>query len=131
MNQVVALFTMKWLSGKASQYGIRISEVGFLVGTQNFSLSHACDKTKNILLLFPHRAKIHLLSYAIYLELVGGRSLTGSRKQLFVSGMLFEEQNLKAHRLVWPLTLVFTVRLYKQSSVVTNQLLFVMEFQQN
>ena len=71
MNQVVALFTVEWLSGKASQCGIRISEVGFLVGTLNFSLSHACDKTKNILLLFPHRAQ-NSSSFLCYLPRVGG-----------------------------------------------------------
>ena len=103
-----------------SSWGLRIFLCPTLVTRRKTSFSY-----------FLTELKIHLLSYAIYLELVGGRSLIGSRKQLFVSGMLFEEQNLKAHRLVWPLILVFAVRLYKQSSVVTNQLLFVMEFQQN
>ena len=103
-----------------SSWGLRIFLCPTLVTRRKTSFSY-----------FLTELKIHLLSYAIYLELVGGSSLTGSRKQLFVSGMLFEEQNLKAHRLVWPLILVFAVRLYKQSSVVTNQLLFVMEFQQN
>ena len=38
--------------GRASERGIRRSEVRFLVASQNFSLSHARDKTKNIFLYF-------------------------------------------------------------------------------
>ena len=37
-------------SGGASERGIRRTEVRFLKGTQNFSLSHARDMTKNIFL---------------------------------------------------------------------------------
>ena len=40
-----------WLSGRASERGIRRSEVRFLMETQIFfSLSHARDMTKNIFL---------------------------------------------------------------------------------
>ena len=35
-----------WLSGRASERGIRRSEARFHMGTQNFSLFHARDKTK-------------------------------------------------------------------------------------
>ena len=39
-----------WLSGRASERGIRRSEVRFLMGLRIFSLSNACDKMKNIFL---------------------------------------------------------------------------------
>ena len=35
-----------WLRGRPSEREIRRSEVRFLIGTQNFSQSHARDKTK-------------------------------------------------------------------------------------
>ena len=40
-----------WLSDRASERGIRRSEVRFLIRIKNFSLSHARDKTKNHLSL--------------------------------------------------------------------------------
>ena len=43
-----------WLSGRASESGIRRSEVRFVIGTQNFSLSHASDKTKIIFISLPN-----------------------------------------------------------------------------
>ena len=46
---------------------IRSSEVRFFMGTQNFSLSHAGDKTKkNIFLYFLTRLKTDHLSYPSY-----------------------------------------------------------------
>ena len=42
-----------WLSGRASESGIRRSEVRFVIGTQKFSLSHARDKTKIIFISLP------------------------------------------------------------------------------
>ena len=36
-----------WLSGKALERTIHISEVSFLIGTQNFPVFHACKKIKN------------------------------------------------------------------------------------
>ena len=41
----------QWLSGRASERGMRRSEVRFLIRIKNFSLSHARDKTKNHLSL--------------------------------------------------------------------------------
>ena len=37
----------------------------FLMGTQNISLSHACDKTKNIFIYFFTKLKTYYLSYSI------------------------------------------------------------------
>ena len=57
-----------WLSGRASERGIRKSEVRFLMRTQNFSLSHACEKTKNIFLkthLFQKLVSFKGTSFAI------------------------------------------------------------------
>ena len=49
--------------------GIRISEVRFLMGTQNFSLSHARDKTKNqrfyIIILFTHLLKLSSIDISV------------------------------------------------------------------
>ena len=42
-----------WLSGRASESGIRRSEVRFVIGTQKFSLFHARDKTKIIFISLP------------------------------------------------------------------------------
>ena len=39
-----------WLSGRASEHGIRRSEVRFLMELRIFSLYHACDKMRNIFL---------------------------------------------------------------------------------
>ena len=39
--------------------------VCFLMGTQNISLSHACDKTKNIFIYFFTKLKTYYLSYSI------------------------------------------------------------------
>ena len=39
--------------------------VCFLMGTQNISLSHACDKTRNIFLYFFTKLKTYYLSYSI------------------------------------------------------------------
>ena len=41
-----------WLSGRALERSIRRSEIRFFVGTQNLSLFHSRDKTKNISLIF-------------------------------------------------------------------------------
>ena len=59
-----------WLSGRASERGIRRSEVRFLMGTQNFSLSHARDKTKNIFLHFFTELKTYYLSHSFYKGLI-------------------------------------------------------------
>ena len=40
-----------WLSGRASEHGIRRFEVPFLIGLRIFSLSHARNKTKRHLSL--------------------------------------------------------------------------------
>ena len=54
-EQITDVFNLQnmslWLSGRASVRGMRRSEVRFLTGTKNFSLSHARDKTKNHLSL--------------------------------------------------------------------------------
>ena len=48
MNFEMALLTIGsvWLSSRASERGIRRSEIRFLMGTQNFFRPHARDKTK-------------------------------------------------------------------------------------
>ena len=48
MNFVIGLAPIEslWLNGKALEHGIWWSEAQFLIGTQSFSLSHACDKKK-------------------------------------------------------------------------------------
>ena len=43
--------------------------VCFLMGTQNISLSHACDKTKNIFLYFFTKLKT-FLSFLFYLQVL-------------------------------------------------------------
>ena len=43
--------------------------VFFLMGTQNISLSHACDKTKNIFLYFFTKLKT-FLSFLFYLQVL-------------------------------------------------------------
>ena len=47
----VKIIKSPWLSGRASKYGIRSSDVRFLRGFLKFSLFHALDKTKNIFFL--------------------------------------------------------------------------------
>ena len=44
----------------------RRPEVRFLMGTQNFSLSHACDKMKNTFLYFFTGLKTYHLFYFMY-----------------------------------------------------------------
>ena len=53
MNFEMAVLTIGsvWLSSRASERGIRRSEVRFLMGTQKFFLPHARDKTKKNLSL--------------------------------------------------------------------------------
>ena len=58
-----------WLSGRASERGIRRSEVRFLM--EFFYLSHARDKTKNILLYFFTELKTYHLTYSIYKQNLG------------------------------------------------------------
>ena len=63
MNFVRTLLTIEslWLSGRASEHGIWRTEVRFLMGTQNFSLSHTCAKTKKN--LFPNKMFISSIVY--------------------------------------------------------------------
>ena len=51
------LLTFVTLSSRASEHGIRRSEVRFPMRTQNFSSSHARDKIKKHLSLFLYRAQ--------------------------------------------------------------------------
>lgn len=54
---------------KASESRIRSSEVWFLVKTQKFSLSQACEKAENNFFLFFIKLKTNHLSYSISIEL--------------------------------------------------------------
>ena len=55
-----------WLSGRALDPRIWRYKVQFNMGTQNFfSLSHACDKTKNIFLYFFSELKPYHLSCSV------------------------------------------------------------------
>ena len=69
MNFVIGLAPIEslWLNGKALEHGIGWSEAQFLIGTQSFSLSHACDKKKkNLFLYFFTELKTYYLSYSFY-----------------------------------------------------------------
>ena len=54
MNFEMAVLTIGsvWLSSRASERGIRRSEIRFLMGTQNFFLPRARDKTKKNIFLY-------------------------------------------------------------------------------
>ena len=54
------------LSDRASERGFRRSEVRLLMGTQNFSLSHARDKKKNIFLNSLPSSKLIFSTISIY-----------------------------------------------------------------
>ena len=53
MSETSLTMESLWLSGRASESGIRRSEVRFLMRTQKFSLFHARDKTKTIFISLP------------------------------------------------------------------------------
>ena len=58
------------LSGRASERGIRRSKDRFLMRTQNFCMSHARDKTKNIFLHFDcsscHKQLVRIVSFWLF-----------------------------------------------------------------
>ena len=53
-------------SNRASERGVRRSQISIQKGTQNFSLSYSRDKTKNSSLCFYAELKIYNFSYSIY-----------------------------------------------------------------